>query len=518
MKRKIIYYFAATLLIFFSPGCTKDFDEINTNPNSPTIAQAAPNLILTNAIEIMTDRVHEIFLGHEMGSCWVQHMAKVQYPDEDRYVPRMSVINNTWTSFYASSGYDVQTLYNLGVERKNDSYRGVALILKSYIVSVLTDEFGDVPYSQAFLGNDATPILSPVYDTQESIYGALLTNLEEANTLLTNSASSIGGDILYNNDLVLWRKFANSLRLRLLLRQSDRINPTTALTAIVNDPVTYPIINSNDDNAVLHYLGAAPNNNPITENRKTRDDHRVSETIIDIMWTNNPSMDYRIAVYAKPPSAGGDWVGLPNGMTSTDAANYLGNGLTKTSKMGDYFTGYDAAKSDYSNSAPGMLMSYAEVQFILAEAVQRGFITASAKTAEEYYTEGVTGSYFQFADAIVANNTKYGDPAWTITDYVADYLSSYGAFDPANALEQIRTEKWIAMFDQGLQAKFEWNRTNTPLLVPAIAGQNGDKIPVRAYYPSDESGRNPTNLKVAIDRQGPDDLDTKVWWDTQNNY
>ena len=127
----------------------------------------------------MTDRVHEIFLGHEMGSCWVQHMAKVQYPDEDRYVPRMSVINNTWTSFYAAAGYDVQTIYNIGEATKNDSYKAVALILKSYIVSVLTDEFGDVPYTEALMGSDATPILSPVYDTQESIYAALLANLEK---------------------------------------------------------------------------------------------------------------------------------------------------------------------------------------------------------------------------------------------------------------------------------------------------------------------------------------------------
>jgi len=187
MKRKIINYFAATLLVLllFSPGCTKDFQEINKNPNSPTVAQAAPSMLLTNAIESMTDRVHEIFLGHEMGSCWVQHMAKVQYPDEDRYVPRMSVINNTWTSFYAANGFDVQTIYNLGKTSNNTAYQAVALILKSYITSVLTDEFGDVPYTQAWLGSDATPILSPVYDTQESIYATLLTNLDEANTLLT---------------------------------------------------------------------------------------------------------------------------------------------------------------------------------------------------------------------------------------------------------------------------------------------------------------------------------------------
>lgn len=119
MKRKVIYNFAAALLVLMViiSGCTKDFEKINTDPNSPGLNQASPSMLLTNTIESMTDRVHEIFLGHEMGSCWVQHMAKVQYPDEDRYVPRMSVINNTWNSFYASSGYDAQSLYNIGVAR-----------------------------------------------------------------------------------------------------------------------------------------------------------------------------------------------------------------------------------------------------------------------------------------------------------------------------------------------------------------------------------------------------------------
>jgi hypothetical protein len=479
------------------------------------LSQGDPGMILTGAIESMTDRVHEIFFGHEMGSCWVQHMAKVQYPDEDRYIPRVTVINNTWNSFYVASGYDAQTIYNIAVATGNKSYKAIGLILKSYIISVLTDEFGDVPYTEAWMGSDAdNPIVSPKYDTQQSIYTALIANLDEANTLLTTNPPEISGDILYDNDLTKWRKFANSLRLRLLLRQSDRVSPTAAMTAmIVTNPTKYPIFESNDDNAALHYLGSYPNNNPINENRKTRDDHRVSKTIIDVMWTNNPNMDYRIAVYAKLPSAGGFWLGLPNGMNAPDALAYKGNGLTKTSKIGDYFT---------AATAPGMLMSYAELQFILAEAAQRGFITSPPKTAEEYYTEGVTGSYYQYADAIVANNKAIAslgiDPTWTIDDFVADYFTNYAAWDPTNALKQIRTEKWLAMFDQGAQAAFEWRRTNTPVLVPAVAGQNGGKIPVRAFYPSDESARNPTNLAAAVANQGKDDLNTRVWWDTQNNY
>ena len=514
MKRKIIYYFAATLLVFvlFSSGCTKDFKEINSNPNSPGISQAAPNMLLTQAIESMTDRVYNIALGGEMGSCWVQHLAKWQYPDEDRYIPRVTTWNLSWDSFYAASGYDVQTIYNIGTTTNNDSYKAVALILKSYIVSVLTDQFGDVPYTEAFLGSDAAPILSAVYDTQESIYVVLLANLTEANTLLTADAPEIGGDILFGNDLMAWKKFANSLRLRLLMRQSDRVDPTAAITAIISDPATFPIFESNDDNAALAYLGSAPNNNPINENRKTRDDHRVSNTIIDVMWTNNPNMDYRLPLYALRPSAGGWWVGLPNGMNSTDALNYLGNGGTKTSKLGTYFT---------AATSPGMLMSYAELQFILAEAVERGFLTG-AKTSEEYYTEGVTGSYYQFGDDLVASNLAISalgiDPSWTIDSLATDYLATYAAWDPTIALEQIYTEKWLAMFDQGLQAKFEWNRTNTPVLIPAIDGQNDGKIPVRGTYPSTEYGTNPTNVAAAVARQGADNLNTRVWWDTEDNY
>ncbi len=524
MKRKIIYSFAAllALLVFFGYGCTKDFEEINTNPNDPGIAQASPNMLLTNAIESMTDRVHEIFLGHEMGSCWVQHMAKVQYPDEDRYVPRISVINNTWTSFYASAGFDVQTLLNLAEASGNDSYKAVALILKSYITSVITDEFGNVPYTEAWMGSSETAILSPVYDSQESIYTALLANLTTANELLTDDSPDIEGDILFGNDLMLWKKFANSLRLRLLMRRSDRVDPTADMTAIFGNPATYPVFEGNDESAALAYLGSAPNNNPINENRKTRDDHRVSNTIIDYLYTDAPSPDYRVVVYAELAPGAGDWVGLPNGMLAADAAVYNGNGIANTSKIGTYFS---------KATAPGMLMSYSELLFIKAEAAKRGFIPGGDAVAEEAYHAAIRASWEQYeADGTFTTKLatwkstfiSWGmDPAADIFEYAwEDFVAWGGTYDyvAANALEQIATQKWVALFDQGLQAKFEWNRTGFPVLTPAVAGQNGGKIPVRAYYPSDESGRNPTNLAAAVAAQGADDLNTRVWWDTENNY
>jgi len=507
MKRIINIKFltALAVLLVMVSSCTKDFEAINTDKNNPSTDLAAPEMLLTNIIESSCDRTHEIFLGHEMGNCWVQHMAKVQYTDEDRYIPRASVINNSWNSFFVASGMDAATLYRVAAKKQNDNYMGVAMVMKVYITSVLTDLYGDIPYSEAWRGGIAEGgILSPKYDTQESIYRDIIKKLDTANTLLTVDGKEIAGDIMFGNDVLKWKKFANSLRMRLLLRMSskDAAYVTAELTRMVGDPATYPVFESNDDNAQLVYLGSLPNNNPINENRKTRDDHRVSKTVIDMMWVNNPNMDYRVTVYANRPSAGGYWEGMPNGLTSAKALAYLGNGLSKTSKLGNYFTAAEC---------PGVFMSYAELQFILAEGVQRGLITGAPKTAQEYYEAGIYGSYNQYADAIVANSAAF--MAGTIDELAADYIANGGAgWDDANALERIATEKWLAMFEQGLQSWFEWRRTGYPALTPAEDGQNGGKIPVRVNYPSDEYATNPANVAAAVSVQGADDLNTKVWW------
>jgi len=112
MKRIVNIKFLTALVVLFvmASSCTKDFEEMNTDPNNPSTELAAPEMLLTNIIESATDRTYEIFIGHEMGNCWVQHMAKVQYTDEDRYIYRTGVINNTWNSFYSASGMDEVTL------------------------------------------------------------------------------------------------------------------------------------------------------------------------------------------------------------------------------------------------------------------------------------------------------------------------------------------------------------------------------------------------------------------------
>jgi hypothetical protein len=509
MKNKI--YRLLPLVIFFwgVTACTEDFDKVNENVNSPTLDKAAPDQLLTNAIESMTDRVHEIFLGHEMGSCWAQQMAKCQYTDEDRYVYRPDVVSNTWASFYAANGQDVALIYKLGVQRNNPNYQGVALVLKSYISSVLTDLHGDVPYEQAWsgLGEDGG-ILSPEYSTQEFIYRDVIAKLEQANTLLDPAGTEIAGDILFKNNIASWKKFANSLRLRLLLRMSGRDASfvTTEMSKMINAPATYPIFTSNADNAALTYLGSAPNNNPIHENRKSRDDHRVSENMVNMLFAAD---DARLIVYAFPAAGTGEFVGIPNGLTSTDAAAFNGNGLANTSKLGDFFV---------QATAPGVLMSYAELKFILAEAAKKGYIPGGDATASAHYTAGITASFNYYSAAMTKAIGELSDyegafPVPTSSSAaLATALAEY-AYVPATALKQIGEQRYIATFDQGLQSWFEYRRTGFPALVVPAANQNGGLIPSRVPYPPTEATRNPANLGAAVARQGADDLNTKVWWD-----
>jgi hypothetical protein len=517
MKTNMKFYITVLFAVLFVTACTDKFEEINTNPNVPGVDLAAPDMLLTNAVESMTDRVHEIFLGHEMGSCWAQHMAKAQYTDEDRYIPRVAVINTTWASFYAASGQDAVSIYEVGMARENENYMGVALVLKAYITSVVTDLFGDIPYTEAWKATAEEPIASPAFDTQESIYRDIIAKLDEANSLLDDHGAEISGDILFGNDIMAWKKFANSLRIRLLMRMSgrDAALATTEISKIVGDPATYPIFEGNEDNAALAYLGSAPNNNPINENRKTRDDHRVSENLINMLYADVDSPDWRVSLYANLAEGIGDYVGMPNGLTSADAGGFNGNGLANTSKIGDFYT---------QASAPGMLMSYPELQFLLAEAAHKGFIPGGDAEAEAYYVEGITASYYQNEEAMMdvleiwrSTFLSWGwDPAdMTILEFALDDFLTWGGwvYQPNKAMEQIATQKYVAMFDQGLQSWFEWRRTGYPVLTPAAAGANGGKIPVRVYYPSDEAARNPTNLKAAVDRLGADDMNTRVWWD-----
>ena len=275
----------------------------------------------------------------------------------------------------------------------------------------------------------------------------------------------------------------NSLRLRIALRIADRESDLAKqeVTAVVADAAG--LIDSNAGNFQFVYT-SSPQQNPASAWFETRDDFRVSKTLVDKLKALS---DPRLAVYAQLPTDESvtTYVGAANGLSNSEANN---QGFAKTSKPGTYFL---------TSESPAVILSYAEVQFSLAEAVARGFISGNADT---YYKEGITASLKQFGvtDATV----------------IATYLSQPAVlYNAANYKESIGLQKWIAFYGQGLDAFAEWRRLDYPQLTAGVSTVLDGKMPSRFFYPGTEQSLNGINYQSAVSSQGPDLLTTRLWFD-----
>lgn len=472
---------ALACLLFGMTACTGEFADINTNPNTPTTASA--DLFMPHGIQTAVDAYWGGSLGMDVGDGFSQHWARIQYTDIDQYTVTNDVANTGWQNLYIEAMADYQRIYKIGQATGNTNYQAVAVIMRSFAFSVLTDVYGDIPYKQAIQGLEG--ILQPKYDAQKDIYAGLVAELKGASDMIdvADKSKAIGGDILLNGDLTRWRKFANSLSLRILNRMLGKtdapIDVKAEISRILSDPTKYPVLASNADNIQLVYLSASPSNNPINENRKTRDDHRVGATLVNKLKSMN---DSRLTVYANVPADGGDYKGVPNGLSASDA-NSLG--LSKTSKVGNYFV---------AATAPGVLMSYAELQFIKAEFAYKG-ITAAGDVATNY-ANGITASFGQYSLTVPAA-----------------YLTANALKTGAAGYTQIMEQKWIALYGQGVEAWTEYRRTGIPALVPSVINTNGGVIPTRLPYPGSEESLNYANFNEALTRQGgKNDMKLKLWF------
>jgi hypothetical protein len=365
-------------------------------------------------------------------------------------------------------------------EKANANYKGVALILRSWIFSLLTDAYGNIPYTQA--GN-IKQYLTPQYNTQKEVYFGLLDELKTAGATLTTTGPAIAGDIIYGGNIGRWKKFANALRLRIALRIADR-EPEKAkqvINEVLND--AGGLISSIDDAARFVYT-SSPQQNPVSAWFDTRDDFRIGKTLVDKLYALN---DPRLPVYANKPTDPSvtNYVGVPSGLTNSDANNL---GFAKTSKPGSYFS---------APATPSVIVNYAEVLFGRAEAAARSFTT---ENAEDLYNQAIKASLNQFG---ITDLT-------TINNYIGQATVKYSA---ANFKKSIGEQKWIALFGQGLEAFAEWRRLDYPQLTPGVAGTLDGKIPVRFIYPGSEQALNGDNYKKAIIDQGTDNLLTKLWFD-----
>ena len=484
--------FLALLAIFAvavaSTGCDSRFEDVNDNPNEPE--EVATKLLLPDVIRGSVNT--SVNTAHTTGNLVLQYTAKVSFATEiDRY---------NWAGVgYWQPLYDdlrnVEDVIRLAQERDQPRYEGVGLVLKSWIFSMLTNAYGDVPYSESVAVQEG--IETPAYDRQEAIYRGMLADLRRANDLLTPGSGAVQGDILYGGDIMKWKKLANSLRLRLLMRLSEKditldldggdVSVPEAFQSITNAPDTAPVFTSNADNAALEYLGSRPNEWPRHTSRiGTFRTFKMSQTLTD---TLKHFGDPTAASVADSVADGSPkFVGVPNGLTDDASASF--------NEGPDFQSGLNFTRYyDEPDAAEGLIMTYAEVLFLKAEAAERGWTSADAQS---HYRNAVEASFGQYGQSTPSG--YFGQPG-----------VSYPVDNQTQALERIGTQKWIALFYTGLEGWFNWRRTGIPDIDPSVENVNGDEIPVRFRYPESEQSLNAENYRAAVDRQGDDDINTEMW-------
>lgn len=487
--RKSIIYSISILCLLLVTSCSK-FEELNTDPNNSTKVRS--DLLLANIVYsamgedndvVNQTGMYSTFVGGDMGACWAQHIGKVQYNDEERYTPRSGVVRAFWNTIYEDVCNDAKKMEKLAKDEGNTAVEGVALILQAYGFQVLTDCYGDIPFSDA-LKADAN-VFTPKYDKQEDVYKGILALLTDAANKLSTTTDVLpsSSDVMYGGDLEKWTKFANSLKFRALMRISSKdastdIDVAAQLQALVTDG---NLFSSNDDEAKFEFETAQPGANPFYETIVfgNRPEFRVGAPMIDILKSLG---DPRLSVYAKK-NEDDEYVGKPAGYINLPFEPYT---VEKTSAIGSKFL---------AANAPAYFMSYPELLLLMAEAKVKGLI--SSGSAATYFSDGIRASM----EAVGVLNAD-----------ISAYLAIVSLSGDVNAgLSQIGTQKWIALFGQGIEAWIEWKRTKSPELQPAVNGAFNE-IPSRYTYPSTEQSINTANYSAAVANQGVDELTTKIWW------
>lgn len=465
-------------------ACSNDITDLNQNYNSPT--SAPPGALFTRASEQLAGRW--LGSGYDLrGTEFVtQHLAEVQYPDEDRY-SRLQGPQTTgnFNGAYSSELEDFKKVIDAGVAAQDGNIYGPAMVMEALGFQYLTDTWGDVPYSTALQGDTSSGTLTPSYDKQQNIYAGLFAKLDSADAALGNGTDLGSADIIYGGDAAKWKLFENSLRARLAMRIVN-VDPTTA-NAELTTAFDNGVIDDNSLNAQVNWPGDGVYDNPWADNFLTRDDHRMSRTLINILQSDN---DPRLAIYAQPtqadPSA---YAGMPNGLLNDSAGTYL----RTASRPGTIV---------YDPTRPSVLMSAAEMLFTKAEAAERGLGGLSSGQAAQFYQ-----------DAITASMQQWGVPAAQITAYLGQAGVAYQG--GAAGLKQIAVQKWIALYGDGGNAWAEWRRTCQPSTIVAGPAAIINFVPRRFEYSQTEYSVNGDNVQAAITQMGgPDNFGTRMWWDT----
>ena len=473
----------ATIILTASvlQSCNSDtLSDMNTDPNS--YYTTVPITLVTYAEKSLSDYMNTPNVNTNNLRLTMQYWQETTYLDESRYdFQTRKVTNSVWDYLY------VRTLKNLDQAKKliNDynptaseistwpttkkNQLAIIDIMQVYTYQTLVDTHGNIPYSQS-LDIDKFPL--PVYDDASGVYAQLIARLQTDIANLDSTGSSFP-EKYYNGNVGKWKKFANSLLLKLGIAIADS-NPTLAQSTC-QAAITGGVFTSAADDCALPYLSASPNYSQLYANlvASNRNDYVAGKTLVDQM---NSTSDARRSAYFQ--LQGGVYVGGTIGTISP-------------------FTSYSAPGTfAYTTTTPGVLLNYTEVAFYLAEASARWPIGGVAAT--------------NYATAVTASFQQWGKTAADAATYLL--ANPYNA---GNWKQSIGNEAWIAMYNQPMQGWNFWRRLDYPVLAPAVQASpdSNNMVPVRLQYPINEQTTNPTNYAAGSAAIGGDKLFTKIFWD-----
>jgi hypothetical protein len=463
-------------------SCKKDFTEINTNPNEPS--QVQPELLLRQIIYNYGEEMS--YEGFVTGNLLSQHFTMVDFNLFDRHeLSSPQLGGNPWPVIYRNLLDNEVLLEQSRTNPGQSVYEGPALILKSYMAAALTDLYGDVPYIEALRGDEG--IVAPQYDDQESIYlnaNGILDNLDRGIAAIENyeGAIPLAGDLLFNGDLNKWIIFANSLKIKYLMRISGVENVSTQLAAIVNSGL---YMQSNSDNATFSFTDGRPNSFRMQQLRDGDFNLFIlSETMEEVLKDlNDPRLELFFRPIGNDPSSG-EYKGLLNGPDASQTSI----SINEYSLPGTIF------RENTGDLKANFLTSW-ETGFFLAEAAERQLIPGDPKAM---YEEAVRQAYDYWNTPLPSNIFAIGEAVYS------------GSRE--EKIEKILTQKWIANTINGYEGWIEFRRTGYPQLKPVAASLNGNEYPVRLPYPADETALNAENVEEATGMSG-NSVNLKVWWD-----
>lgn len=515
MKKFLIGLFP--IFLFLISSCEHDFERVNTDPIS--VLDAPPEKLLAPSIVNM---VKANMLRNRNFNNELMQVTVFQSEDENavfRYDFRPTWADYTWNAWY-SELTNFRDIYQIASQEEhfNKSYKGIALICEAWGFSLLTDTYGDVPFTEANKGKEG--IVEPKFDRQKDIYLRLFEKLEEANDLLATNEGVIVpiSDPIYAGNVDSWRRFGNSLYLRLLLRVSGKQEVEGQVVSKIKEMLQgnsdkYPVFVSNEQSATVKWTGDVVTTNPFTNPYVVglrEADFTIASLCNFFILKLNEWDDPRIDISDKYGKGARNRLGIApgsSGFLGVDSGYEPGGKELKQS----YFYSFGGSEFSLQKSKlSGILMTYAEVELIRTEAVVKGWIQGDA--AISYYNA-------------IANSINYWVPQFTtdihdkeFIDYIAagglewnDNLPLDGV-GIASKMANIQLQKYYVLFLTDFQQWFEYRRTGHPVLPKGDGLRNGGRMPVRLNYPVYIQSANAQNYRDAVKNMGADDINTLVWW------